>query len=225
MKLHALRNFAGLCAAFLALCLAAPIACAEEATEAMPAPETEARTIPPPPAPPRLSGSDNGMADVDQDLQGLSPKTRDLILTVIEAFRDGGHSGAVTISADEDGRGYMDYIVIITAIVLFLGFPPIVISIILYFGYKRARLRYDTIVTLAEKGLAAPNLDPDADARRSGPIADLRKGVVALALGAGLALFFHLADWTACVGIGAIPAFIGIAHLFVYYTRKSEAAK
>jgi hypothetical protein len=175
--------------------------------------------IPPPPPPPVLSNDDNGMADVEQDVQGLSPRTRDLILTIIEGFR---HAGA---NSDEDGPGFMEHLVSITIIVLSLGFPPIILSIVLFFGYKKERLRYNTMIHLAEKGIDVSSLDFEPEARRRAALADFRKGTLYLAFGGGLALFFHLAGWSAGVGLGAIPAFIGVAHLFIHFTRGSGSLK
>lgn len=220
MNQRSLRSLARLATVIPALFLVAPTLSAEN--DSLPPTDVSktAVVIPPPPPPPVLSDDDSGLDDIEQDVQGLSPRTRDLILTIIEGFRHTGGYGSTA-----GGAGFMEHLVSITIIVLSLGFPPIVLSIILYFGYKKERLRCNTMLHLAEKGISVSNLDFDPEARRNAPMADYRKGVLYLGFGAGLALFFYLVEWKGGIGIGAIPAFIGVAYIFIHFTRGSGSAK
>ena len=102
-------------------------------------------------------------------------------------------------------------LVAIMGMVVSFGLPLLLVAIILYYKHRKLRLTHETIARLAEKGLPVPPelLDPP----RSGQ-AGLRGGLVLVALGVGLAIFFREvgAPWS----IGLIPGLMGVAMLIAW---------
>jgi hypothetical protein len=108
----------------------------------------------------------------------------------------------------------MDNTVALFAITAMLGgfaLPLVLVAVILYYKHRRARMAYDTIARLVEKGLPVPPelLEPP----RRGH-AGLRGGLVLLALGIALSFFF--AGWGPGWSIGLIPGLMGIALLIAW---------
>jgi Domain of unknown function (DUF6249) len=103
----------------------------------------------------------------------------------------------------------------ILGIVMGVGLWIAVVWIIVAYRAKRDRLIYETAVQLADKGVVVPK---ELFANINSPASDLRRGVVLLALGAGLsiALWEVGAPWT----FGLIPAFVGIGYLIVWQAEK-----
>jgi heme A synthase len=84
----------------------------------------------------------------------------------------------------------------------------------LIIAHHRQKLWHDTARLALEKGQplpAAPDLPAQPRPRADEPSRDLRAGLILLATGAGLFVFFDalLGRWMAYVG--AIPGFIGVA--------------
>ena len=84
----------------------------------------------------------------------------------------------------------------------------------LIIAYHRQKQWHETARLALEKGQplpAAQDAAPQAQPRTDGPSRDLRTGLILLATGAGLFVFFDalLGRWMAYVG--AIPGFIGVA--------------
>ncbi len=106
----------------------------------------------------------------------------------------------------------------IVAVLLSLGGPILAFYLFLHFSNKNKAKKMDTLVKLIEHGAEVdPELLKMLD-EPSGPKADLRKGVVWLAIGIPLtvALFFVNGGEEWEVGLfGLIPVFIGIAYLIV----------
>ena len=106
----------------------------------------------------------------------------------------------------------------IVAVLLSLGGPILAFYLFLHFANKNKAKKMDTLVKLIEHGT---EVDPELLkmlGEPSGPKADLRKGVVWLAIGIPLtvALFFVNGGEEWEVGLfGFIPVFIGIAYLIV----------
>jgi hypothetical protein len=102
-------------------------------------------------------------------------------------------------------------LVAIMGMAVSFGLPLLLVAIILYYKHRKLRLTHETIARLAEKGLPVPPelLDPP----RSGQ-AGLRGGLVLVALGVGLAIFFMEvgAPWS----IGLIPGLMGVAMLVAW---------
>ena len=102
-------------------------------------------------------------------------------------------------------------VVAITGVLVVFGLPLLLVAIVLLYKHRRMRMTHETIVRLAEKGIPVPPelLDPPRQ-RTSG----LRGGLVLIALGAGLSIFFmeRGGPWS----IGLIPGLMGVALLVAW---------
>ena len=104
----------------------------------------------------------------------------------------------------------------ITSVAIFgmlvsFGLPVLIVWLALNYKSKRDRMIHDTIARLAEKGLPVPpellSHTPQAGGNR-----DLRSGLVLIAVGVGLMIFFsQIARSTWAVGL--IPGLIGVAFI------------
>lgn len=98
-------------------------------------------------------------------------------------------------------------VVAMTAMLVSFGLPLVVIAIVLYYKHLRNRMRQETILKLAEKGLPVP---PEL-LRNPSPRPSPKGGLVLLALGIALSVFFREMGqpWS----IGLIPGLMGVALL------------
>lgn len=86
----------------------------------------------------------------------------------------------------------------------------------LFANYRRERLRYEALKSALERGAQVP---PELLMPQRHPRADLRRGIILLAVGAGL-LTLLVATGGAAGGawaVAAIPIFLGIAYMFVHW--------
>ena len=111
-----------------------------------------------------------------------------------------------------DGMGG---IIALLAVVLVFGTPVIIVIAILIHKARRTAAIHDTVVRLAEKGLPVP---PELFVeRRPDATSALHKGVILVAVGLGLIVFFlTMQDRQAPWGVGTIPLLIGIGYLIVW---------
>ena len=111
-------------------------------------------------------------------------------------------------------------VIAITGMLVSLGLPVLLVAIILYYKHRKLRMTHETIARLAEKGLPVPPelLDPP---RRG--YSGLRGGLVLVALGVGLAIFFLEigAPWS----IGLIPGLMGVALLIGWSIERASTGK
>jgi hypothetical protein len=98
------------------------------------------------------------------------------------------------------------------------GLPLLLVAVILYYKHKKLRMTHETIARLAEKGLPVPPelIEPPPRSQYSG----LRGGLVLIALGVGLAVFF----WQMGVpwSIGLIPGLMGVALLIAWAIERGN---
>jgi len=96
-----------------------------------------------------------------------------------------------------------------------LGLPLLLAALVLVFKHKRNRLNQEAILRLAEKGLPVPPELLSPPGRQAG----LRGGLVLIALGTGLGLFFAQLGlpWS----IGLIPGLMGVALLAAWKIARS----
>ena len=91
------------------------------------------------------------------------------------------------------------------------GLPLALVAIVLYYKHRKVQMNHETITRLVEKGLPVP---PELmEAPRQGN-AGLRGGLVLVALGIALSVFF--AGWGPGWSIGLIPGLMGIALLVAW---------
>ena len=99
--------------------------------------------------------------------------------------------------------------VAIAGMLVTFGLPLLLVAMVLYYKHRRVRMTHETIVRLAEKGVPVPPelLAQPRPSRASG----LRGGLVLVALGAGLSIYFleRGGAWS----IGLIPGLMGVALL------------
>jgi hypothetical protein len=119
----------------------------------------------------------------------------------------------------------MGGVVALLAVVLVFGTPIIIVIAILVHKAARTRRIHQTVVALAEKGLPIP---PDLFVDRPSPdnSSPLHKGVILIAVGAGLTIFFlSLPNRHAAWGVGIIPLLIGVGYLIVWKLGRQEAGQ
>ena len=105
----------------------------------------------------------------------------------------------------------MNALVAIVGMAVGFGLPLALVAVILFYKHRKAQMNHETIVRLAEKGLPIPPelMEPP---RRGN--AGLRGGLVLLALGIALSVFFAGCGpgWS----IGLIPGLMGAALLVAW---------
>jgi hypothetical protein len=114
---------------------------------------------------------------------------------------------------DYDGMGG---IIALLVVILVFGTPVIIVIAILVHKARRTQRIHDTVVKLAEKGLPIP---PDlfVDRASDDGKSSLHKGVILVAVGIGLTIFFlSIPDSRGPWGVGMIPLLIGIGYLIVW---------
>lgn len=106
----------------------------------------------------------------------------------------------------------------IVAVVLAIGSPTILLALVLWYKSRKTRLIHETAIRLAEKGQPVP---PALFLGGAEPPSDLRRGVVLVGLGIGLALFLYQLDlpWS----LGLIPLFMGAGYLLVWHLEKNKS--
>jgi len=112
-------------------------------------------------------------------------------------------------------------LVAIVGMVVTFGLPVLLVGLILWFKHRKLRMIHETIGKLAEKGLPVPPelLDPPSRNRN----AALRGGLVLVALGVALAVFF--AETRGPWSIGLIPGLMGVALLIAWAVERRDAKK
>jgi hypothetical protein len=106
----------------------------------------------------------------------------------------------------------------IIALLVAFGLPVVLVSVILYYKHLKLKLTHETVKGLVEKGLPVPPqlLDPP----RRGH-SELRGGLVLVAMGIALAIFFW--DRGGPWSIGLIPGLMGVA-LLIAWRMETRAA-
>lgn len=109
-------------------------------------------------------------------------------------------------------------VIAIIGMAVSFGLPVLLVALILYYKHRRLRITHETIARLAEKGLPVPAelLEPPPRNQYSG----LRGGLVLIALGLGLAVFFLEmgVPWS----IGLIPGLMGVALLISWTIERRK---
>jgi hypothetical protein len=106
------------------------------------------------------------------------------------------------------------FLIPIVGMLVSFGLPVLLVAIILYYKHRKHRMMHETIVRLAEKGVAIPPelLQPPAGSKAYS--AGLRGGLVLLGLGValGIVLWQVHAPWS----IGLIPGLMGAALILAW---------
>ncbi len=107
------------------------------------------------------------------------------------------------------------------------GFTAVMIAIIAYGRFRTQKLRHETIRLAIEKGQALPGDVLDPVRRRDPRTADLRRGLLLLALGLGIGLYLFFSSppgapehtWA----VGFVPGLMGIAYLISHAVAQTKA--
>ena len=91
------------------------------------------------------------------------------------------------------------------------GLPLLLVAIVLFYKHRKLKIQHETIVRLAEKGVPVP---PELLAMPKTRASGLRGGLVLIALGVGLSIYFleRGGAWS----IGLIPGLMGAALLIAW---------
>ena len=112
--------------------------------------------------------------------------------------------------------GNMTGLIAVLAVLLTFLTPVAIVIAVLVHKSRRTQRIHQTVVALAEKGLPIP---PDlfVDRRAPDDTSALHKGVVLVAVGLGLIVFFlSMAGQRSPWGVGVIPLLIGVGYLIVW---------
>jgi hypothetical protein len=142
----------------------------------------------------------------------------------------------ITIDGDEEAKGAEDFDrhhgdeiplavlpIAIIAILTVFGFPVAIVAVIMFSNWAKNRSLHKTVRMMVEKGQPIPPAllsTPAAVSAAAGlrPWFDLRRGIVLMAVGIGILLFFGIsAGWEEGVwALGLIPGLIGIGYIFAW---------
>lgn len=97
--------------------------------------------------------------------------------------------------------------------------PIILVAMILFYRMRKTRLLHETIAKLVEKGQPIPEALLSPKSAQQSKSSDLRTGIILIAVGLGLSIFFYaLTDrndanvWA----IGIIPLMIGVGYVVAW---------
>ncbi|HEX7027288.1 MAG TPA: DUF6249 domain-containing protein [Gammaproteobacteria bacterium] len=115
-------------------------------------------------------------------------------------------------------------VAIVSIVGVFIA-PAVVAIIVVWLVFrnkgKKEEMKFDTLKLMVEKGVPIPDnfsfADPAPD-----PGYSLRRGLILIALGIGIAVFFLLVNAPEAVGLSAIPFFIGLAYLLIWYIERNK---
>jgi hypothetical protein len=110
-------------------------------------------------------------------------------------------------------------VIAVVALVFSFGMPVFIVAIVLWSSVRKARMTHDTMLKLAEKGVPIPVELIAAPQKQKRASSDFKVGVVLLAAGAGISVFFL--EIHGPISLGAIPAFMGLGYIIAWKVEKS----
>ena len=122
----------------------------------------------------------------------------------------------------------------IIAILTVFGFPVAIVAVIMFSNWAKSRSLHKTVRMMVEKGQPIPPAllsTPAAVSAATGlrPWYDLRRGIVLMAVGVGIIMFFGIsAGWDEGVwALGLIPGLIGAGYILAWRLayREEKALK
>ena len=100
---------------------------------------------------------------------------------------------------------------IVAEIVVF-GCPVLIVGLMVFGRYRRARILHDTLRLMVEKGSAIP---PELLVPPKPPVNDFRRGVLLISLGVGLMGLLGTHAGKGIWGIALVPLMLGVGYLVV----------
>jgi hypothetical protein len=128
----------------------------------------------------------------------------------------------IHVSLDHGSHGEVspgELVPIVVPIASF-GTTVVIVAIVLYFRLRATRLKHELVRIYLDKGQPVP---PLVLGEGRSPNADLRRGLVLLATGVSIAIAFALGGQGQVVGLGVIPALIGVAYLVVWRIERARS--
>ncbi|MFZ4724686.1 MAG: DUF6249 domain-containing protein [Paludibacter sp.] len=110
--------------------------------------------------------------------------------------------------------------IVIICLLPFL-FVAIIIAISASAKNKESKRRYDLYMKSLEMGQTIPEHFFD-EQKKSNPSSNLKRGVLCLAVGLALLIYFVIVHNTFALIGGIIPAFVGVGYLLVHYLDKPK---
>jgi hypothetical protein len=121
----------------------------------------------------------------------------------------------------ESKTDYESIVVPIFGIIFTFGMPIAIVATVVYFRHRRNRMLHETLRAMIEKGVAIPPELLHPQQPRKLPKSDFRRGLVWIAIGMGLTIYFligHSSFWP----IGMIPLLMGVAFLITWKVEGSK---
>jgi hypothetical protein len=120
-----------------------------------------------------------------------------------------------------DGTEFMGLLIPLSGIFFAFTSPVALVALILAYKHRKLRMKHETLLKLAEKGVPIPpELLSESGPR---PNSDLRRGIILVAVGLGLSIFMAQVGNGAPWAIGLIPAFAGLGYLITWKLEQQDA--
>lgn len=104
--------------------------------------------------------------------------------------------------------------------------PAVVAILIVWLWFRhngrKEQMKFDTLRLMVEKGVPIPEKFSFVESAPA-PGASLRRGLILIALGIGIVCFFLIVGANEGTALGAIPFFIGLAYLLIWYLERNKA--
>lgn len=185
----------------------------------------------------RLSGNilgsgDANIGEVSESTLGKSGENLEPFFGRIEneiEFDDDSGESSNWVRAMARDRGTIEGLTGLLAVLLIFGGPVLIVGLVAGFSYRKRKAEFETLRSFAASDRPIPQevldaLSPKKEAQQPSPKSDLRSGVILIAIGAGIAvvgLMSRRADFL--VAVACIPAFIGLAKLFIWKLENGKA--
>lgn len=112
-----------------------------------------------------------------------------------------------------------------TVLFLVIALPTLItfgaLVLIVFFSTKhrkeREKARYDLYLKSMEAGQPLPEKFFEEPVKKS---SNLKRGAIWLAVGLGVVIFGLFVEESSLMGLGAIPTFVGLAYLLVYFIER-----
>jgi hypothetical protein len=138
--------------------------------------------------------------------------------TIGDHDKDAEDSTSSSHSDSDDLGAWIAVPIVGIIFTMVFGAPVAIVFVIMLVNYFKARSLHRTVRAMVEKGQPVPAAllsGPNAIAK---PRSDLRRGVVLIAVGIGMIMFFGVDDgWhDGAWALGLIPTLIGLGYLLVW---------
>ncbi len=108
--------------------------------------------------------------------------------------------------------------------IVFFGIILLIILVISYFRHQRMKKFFELYAKYAESGQPIPEMlmHTGLYTNRLKKVSTLRRGVIWMAIGLGIILYFFISDNSNEWALGLIPLFIGIGYIVIHIFEKKD---